>query len=228
MPNKTTAPHQGHRQRLREKFISTGLDPFLDHEVLELLLTYVIARKDTKPLAWALLKKFGTLADILDATPQQLVQVPGIGPNAAHFLKLIRAVFKRYSLGEVKGNVEISSPQQLLNYCKASLAGKKEECLEVIFLSVRNTLIGTQVLSSGLIDRVAVTPRKIIETALTAKAASIILVHNHPSGNAYPSKQDIAWTKDTIAAARLFSIAVRDHIIIGKNNYYSMRTQGDI
>ena len=203
-PKKITS-HEGHRKRLREKFITSGLDPFLDHEVLELLLTYIIPRKDTKPLAWALLKKFRSLSAVLDASPQQLAEVPGIGENSVYFLKLVRALFKRYSFGTVHKNIEVRSPQQILDYCKASLAGKQEECVEIIFLSVRNTIIGTQTLSSGLIDRVVVSPRKIVESALTAKASAIILVHNHPSGDATPSEQDLEFTQQTIAAARLFS-----------------------
>ena len=161
MTPKKTALHEGHRKRLREKFIVSGLDPFLDHEVLELLLTYIIPRKDTKPLAWALLKKFRSLSAVLDASPQQLAAVPGLGENSVYFLKLIRALFKRYSFGTVRKNIEVRSPQQIIDYCKASLAGKQEECVELIFLSVRNTIIGTQTLSSGLIDRVVVSPRKV-------------------------------------------------------------------
>lgn len=221
-----TESHTGHRKRLREKFISAGLDSFLDHEVLELLLTYVIARKDTKHIAWALLKKFGSLSAVLDASPEQLVQVPEIGPQAAHFLTLIRSIFKRYSLGEVKKKVSISSPQQVIEYCKASLAGKQEECLELIFLSVRQTIIRSQIISTGEIDRVVVSPRKIVESALLAKASSVILVHNHPSGDATPSSADINFTHETMRAAKLFNISIYDHIIVGKNTIYSFRANG--
>lgn len=228
MTNKIISTREGHRQRLRQKFTTAGLEPFLDHEVLELLLTYAIARKDTKPLAWALLKKFGSLSAVLDASREQLLQIPGVGEQTVCFLQLVRATFKRYSLGQVKKEVAIRSPQQVLEYCKASLSGKKEESLELIFLSVKSTVIGTQVISSGMIDRVAVTPRKIIEGALLAKAKGIILVHNHPSGDATPSKEDIQLTKETIAAAQLFDIFVRDHIIIGAHNHYSLRLNGDI
>lgn len=228
MTTRTTSTHEGHRKRLRQKFASAGLEPFLDHEVLELLLTYAIARKDTKPLSWALLKKFGSLSAVLDAPKAQLLQVPGVGEQTACFLQLVRAIFKRYSLGHVKKEVVIRSPQQVLEYCKASLAGKKEESLELIFLSVKSTVIGTQIISSGMIDRVAVTPRKIIEGALLAKAKGIILVHNHPSGDATPSQEDIQLTRETIAAAQLFDISVRDHIIVGARDYYSLRLNGDI
>lgn len=226
MNNEQVTQHAGHRKRIREKFISAGLDSFLDHEVLELLLTYCIARKDTKTLAWALLKKFGSLSAVLDASPEQLMTVDGIGKETAYFLKLIRNTFKRYSLGTVKKTVTIRSPQQIIDYCKAALAGKQEESLELIFLSIRNTVIGTQQISSGLIDRIAISPRKIVESALTAKAAAIILVHNHPSGDCTPSDEDIIFTKNTVRAAQLFGISICDHIIIGKNKHYSFRMNG--
>ena len=228
MPTNSKPSYIGHRQRIREKFVSAGLDSFLDHETLELLLTYAIARKDTKPIAWALLKRFGSLAAVLDADPAQLESVPGVGQSTAQFLKLIRAVFKKYSLDEVKDRVTIRTPKQVLEYCKASLEGKKEECLEVIYLSVRNTIMGTQVVASGLIDRVAVSPRKIVECALAAKASAIILVHNHPSGDATPSQEDIDLTQDVIRAAALFGISVHDHIIVGKGSHYSLKANGKI
>ena len=226
MPHKPS--YFGHRERISEKFAAAGLDSFLDHEILELLLTYAVPRRDTKPLAWALLKKFGTLASVFDADENQLTQVDGIGTGAARFLRLIRAVFKKYSLDEVKETVSIRTPQQVLEYCKASLAGKKEECLEIIYLSVRNTVMSTQVVASGLIDRVAVSPRKIVECALAAKASAIILVHNHPSGDATPSQEDISLTQDVIQAAALFGILVHDHIIVGKGSHYSLKANGKI
>ena len=214
----------GHRERLRQKLAKYGLETFLPHEVLELLLTYVIPRKDTKPIAWALLKKFGSLAGVLDADEKQLSEVKGIGSNSAQFLKLIRAVFKMYSLSHVQQRTAIRSPQQVISYCKASLADKTEECLELIFLSVRNTVIGTQTVATGLLDRVSISPRKIIECALRVQAAALILVHNHPSGDASPSQEDIALTQDVINAAALFGIRVHDHIIIGKGGaHYSLR-----
>lgn len=228
MPKNHKPSYVGHRERIREKFASNGLDAFLDHEVLELLLTYVIPRKDTKPIAWALLKRFGSLAAVLDAEPEQLAEVEGIGENTSLFIKLVRSVFKKYTFDEVKERITIRTPQQVLEYCQASLAGKKEECLEVIYLSVRNTVMGTQILASGLIDRVAISPRKIVESALAAKASAIILVHNHPSGDATPSHEDILLTQDVIQAARLFDISVHDHIIIGGNSHYSLKANGKI
>ncbi len=218
----------GHRQRLRQKFEERGLEAFLPHEVLELLLTYAIPRKDTKPLAWALLKKFGSLSAVLDAEEKQLCEVDGIGPQAARFLQVVRAVVKTYSLDKVKKHSAISSPQQVLDYCKASLAGKKEECLELIFLSIRNTVLETRIVATGVIDQVLISPRQIIEYALKANASRIILVHNHPSGDATPSKEDITLTQAVIQAAALFNIRVEDHIIVGKGSCYSLRANDHI
>lgn len=219
----------GHRERLREKFNERGLDAFLPHEVLELLLTYAIPRKDTKPVAWALLKKFGSLSGVLDANEKQLCEADGVGPNTALFLRLIRSVLKDYSLQRVKKSPAIKSPQQVIEYCKASLADKQEECLELIYLSIRNTVIGTQIVASGMIDRVAVSARKIMECALQAKACAVILVHNHPSGDVTPSQEDILLTQEVIRAAALFDIRIHDHIIIGKGGaHYSLRTHDHI
>lgn len=228
MPKTRKHSYIGHRERIREKFASSGLDPFLDHEALELLLTYAIARRDTKPLAWALLKRFGSISGVLDAAPEELTQVEGIGKNTALFLKLIRGMFKKYMFDEVKERVTIRTPKNVIEYCQASLAGKKEECLEIIYLSVRNTIINTEIIASGLIDRVAVTPRKIVECALLAKASAIILVHNHPSGDASPSQDDITLTREVIRAAELFGISVHDHIIVGKGTHYSLKANGKI
>ncbi len=218
----------GHRQRLRDKFASGGLEHFLDHEILELLLTYCIARRDTKPLAWALIKRFGSLAAVLDAPTEELCAVPGVGEQSALFLKLIRSVFKKYSLEEVKEKVTVRTPEQVLEYCNASLAGNADECLELIYLSVRNTIIGTEIIATGSLDRVSVSPRKIVERALAAKAAAIILVHNHPSGDPTPSMEDIVLTKEVARGAALLGIAVHDHIIIGKGAHYSLKANGKI
>ena len=204
------------------------MDHFLDHETLELLLTYCIARKDTKPLAWALLQRFGSLSAVLDASVEELCSVRGIGRQSALYLKLIRNVFKKYSLDEVKEKVTIRTPEQVINYCKASLAGKSEECLELIYLSIRNTVIKTEIIASGDLDRVSVSPRKVVECALAAKAAAVILVHNHPSGDPTPSMEDILLTKEIVRSAALLGIAVHDHIIVGKSTHYSLKANGKI
>ena len=223
MTNTQKPSYTGHRARMRQKFARGGLDAFLEHEVLEFLLTYALPRKDTKPLAWALLKRFGSLDGVLDAPPEKLLEVDGIGPNAAQLIALVRALFSRYARTQINEPVSLSSPAKLIAYCKASLQGYDEEVLELIFLSVRNTIITTKVIASGLIDRVVISPRKIVECALHAKATAIILVHNHPSGDATPSQADVDLTNQTRRAAKIFNIGLHDHIIIGKNNYFSLR-----
>lgn len=228
MTPKEKPSYLGHRERIRSKFAENGLAPFLDHEVLELLLTYAIARRDTKPLAWALMKRFGSLSGVLDASAAELQTVKGIGASTAVFIKLVREIFKRYSLENVRDNVTIRTPDQVAQYCKASLEGRSEECLELIYLSVRNTVMKTEIIATGLIDRVSVSPRKIVECALAAKAAAVILVHNHPSGDATPSLEDILLTREVVEAARLLGISVYDHIIVGKGTHYSLKANGKI
>jgi DNA repair protein RadC len=221
MTNTDKPTHAGHRERIRRKFETGGLDSFLEHEILELLLTYSLPRKDTKPLAWALLKKFGSLSAVLDAPADKLEQVAGIGPRTAQLIVLVHALFVKYARENMKKPSSLNSLYEVLTYCKTSLRGKEEEFVELIFLSVRNTVIDTQIIASGLIDRVLISPRKIVECALQAKAASIILVHNHPSGDAQPSKEDIQLTQEIIRAAEFFNIKVYDHIIVGKNSFFS-------
>ncbi|MCQ2410524.1 MAG: DNA repair protein RadC [Elusimicrobiaceae bacterium] len=218
--------HIGHRQRIKKRFANSGLDSFLDHEVLELLLTYVIARKDTKPIAWALLKRFGSLAEVLDADKTALEQIDGVGENTALFIQLIRGTLKKYTQARLPKRIPITNPQQVMEYCKASLSGKQHECLEIIFLSVRNTLIGTQVIASGSLSEISVTPRMIVQSALDKKAAAIILVHNHPSGDVSPSKEDIELTQQTLHAAQLMGIILHDHLIISRGLCYSLKAAG--
>ena len=218
MPTNTTKPsYLGHRTRLRKKFLTAGADAFLEHELLELLLTYALPRKDTKSLAWALLKNFGSLANVLDASLEELRQVDGIGLQAALFLKVVRASFKRYMLAEVKNKQPLKTPQTVMDYCRTSLADKKEEFLEVIFLSRRHTILSTQLLASGTLDQVSVSPRQVVASALQANAAALILVHNHPSGEISPSSADIQLTQNIQRAARVFDIHVADINIMKLN-----------
>jgi DNA repair protein RadC len=226
MTNPQKPIYLGHRERIRRKFARNGLDAFLEHEILEMLLTYVLPRRDTKPLAWALLKRFGAFSKVLEAPEEKLTEVEGIGPSAAQFIVFVRALFTKYARTQIQTPIGLSSPEKVLAYCKMSMRGKEEEFLEIIFLSIRNTVLDTQVVASGLIDRVVISPRKIVEYALSAKAAAMILVHNHPSGDARPSESDILFTQEVIQAARLFHIAVHDHIIIGKNSHFSLHQNG--
>ncbi|MGB2579992.1 DNA repair protein RadC [Elusimicrobium simillimum] len=228
MDEKEKPSYHGHRERIKAKFLAHGLDGFLEHEVVELMLTYSIARKDTKPIAWDLLKKFGSLSGIMDATVQELMEVNGIGKETAVFIKFARGLVKKYSYDVIKNTDIIRTPEDVATYCRASLASAKEEVFEVIYLTVRNTIIKTEILSMGEIDRASISPRKIIEGALKAKAVGMVLVHNHPSGDPSPSSEDISFTREVIKAASVMGILVHDHIIVARGGYHSLRAKNHI
>ena len=213
----------GHRDRLRVRFSASGLDSFMDHEVLELLLTFCIPRKDTKPIAWALIKRFGSLSGVLDATPKELAQVQGIGGQSAVFLNLIRATMRKYFLEQVKERKEIKNPESVVDFCQASLQGEANEVFEVIYLTTRNTVIGVERIAIGTIDRASISPRKIIENAFNRRAAALIFVHNHPSGEPSPSQEDISLTENLSRIAAPLGIIVLDHIIVGKGKFFSIK-----
>lgn len=223
MPNTTKPLQAGHRERLRKKFMAAGLDSFLDHEVLEFLLTYAIPRKDTKPIAWKLLRNFGTLSNVLDASPTELMRVEGIGEQTATLIPFMRALLKRYTLSEIKSRPSGATPEAVMDYCRACLSDKKEEFLQILFLSTRHTILGSKVISTGHRDKIEVFPRDIIGEALAHKAAFIVVVHNHPSGDPEPSPEDITFTNNLTQAAFFMGLEVTDHIIVGKGKLFSFR-----
>ncbi|MDR0953349.1 MAG: DNA repair protein RadC [Elusimicrobiota bacterium] len=220
--------YTGHRDRLRQRFARAGLDSFMDHEVLELLLTYTIPRKDTKPIAWALIKRFGSLSNVLDATKQELEEIPGIGEQSSTFINLIRGAMRKYFLEEVKESKEIKDPQSVVDFCRASLQGEPNEVFEVIYLTTRNTIIGVERIAIGTIDRASISPRKIIENAFRRRAAALIFVHNHPSGEPSPSQEDISLTENLSRIAAPLGIIVLDHIIVGKGKFFSIKASSFI
>lgn len=224
--NKQSIPtHAGHRARLQQRVSNAGPESLLDHEFLEELLTFAIPRKDTKGMAWDLLRRFGSFAGVLDATEVALRQTDGIGPRAALFLKLIRSAFKRYMRCKIPRKINLASPQKLLDYCTASLAGKEDEFLEVIFLSAKRYILETRVLSAGSVENVALNPRQIIRHAASLDAPELILVHNHPSGNPHPSQPDIDCTRNLAKGLQLCGITLLDHVIITKGGYFSFNEQ---
>lgn len=211
----------GHRERIKNKFKKEGLKPFLDHEVLELLLTYSIPRKDTKKLAWALLKNFGSLSGVLEASNFELQQVKGLGPQSALLINIVREIITRHSYDKVKQRRSISNQEELYNYCMAHLQNKKQECFEVLFLDIKLRLIASEILSEGNIDNTTVYPRKLMELILKYGAKNIICIHNHPSGDPTPSTEDEFMTDDLKTALRVLSTTMIDHIIVGNGKIYS-------
>lgn len=222
-------PHyHGHRQRLKEKYAATPPGTLYDYEVLELLLSYAIPRKDVKPLAKALLHRFSSLKGIMDAPEGDLVEVPGIGSHAATLIRLVRELGTRYLKEEVQGKIQISCTTELVHYCQAALGGLKDERFCVIYLNAQNRMIDMEVIEEGIVNQAVVYPRKVLENALKRKASAIILVHNHPSGQVRPSDADIRLTQTIREAAKTLEILVHDHLIVGENRFFSFREEGII
>jgi len=192
-----------------------------DYELLELLLTYSIPRRDVKPIAKTLIDRFGGLAGVLDADGEELSKIKGVGEMSATLISLVRELYSTYLAENMKRGDVLSSPESVLKFARVRLAGLTNEAFMVIFLNVKNEVLDYTLLHEGTIDSVAIYPRRIIETALSKHAAGIILVHNHPSGNPAPSREDKALTSEITSAARTLDIRVLDHIVVGKAGYFS-------
>jgi DNA repair protein RadC len=216
----------GHRKRIKDRFLKSGLLSFQDYEVLELLLTYAVSRKDVKPLAKDLIDNFKTFNAILDAPITELKAIRGIGDHFAILLKLVKSCSDFYLQNKLIYNNIISNPQEVLNYCKSALAGLENEHFMVIYLNSHNEVIGDEILHEGTVDQAAVYPRKILEHALKRKAVALICVHNHPSGNCEPSSHDKSLTQMLIEVTKNIGIHIHDHLIVGKQGYFSFREEG--
>jgi DNA repair protein RadC len=217
-------PHyHDHRTRLRAKFAQAGSEALADYELLELLLFRVIPRKDTKPIAKALLARFGDLAGVFAAPLGQLAKVEGVGAQAALELKAVHAVMARAERSALKRKPVISSWSQLIQYCRTAMAHERREQFRVLFLDVKNNLIADEVLGEGTINHAPVYPREVARRALELSAAAAILVHNHPSGDPRPSAADIEITRDVVAAAKAVGVVVHDHIIVGRDGAASLK-----
>ena len=223
------APHyHGHRSRLKEKYRSKGLDAFEDYEALELLLFFAQPRKDVKPAAKELIKKFGDLKRILEADCQELERVDGMGKNSATLVSFIRDLAVRYLEQTARKRTHLGSTPELIRYCRAYFSGAAEEEFRVIYLDSQHHIIHVETLQVGTVNQAPVYPRKVLERALTHKASGIILVHNHPSGYAQPSSDDTRITRTIVETARKLDIRVHDHLIIGGDTWYSFREKGDM
>lgn len=216
----------GHRERLRERFLKVGLKGFHDYEVVELLLTYAIPRRDVKPLAKSLIARFKGLRGVLDATTDELRSVKGIGENCAIHICLIKEVCAEYLKEKTAAKGVVRGAKDVVDYLHLKLSGEKVEKFLAVYMNTKNEILDFEVLHEGTIDQTIVYPRKAIERAFKHNARSIIFVHNHPSGDPTPSKRDRELTRELISAARGVDIVVHDHIIIGKSGYVSGRDLG--
>src|SRR5262245_48479320 len=216
----------GHRERLRARFLKGGADAMPDYELLEMTLFAALPRRDTKPLAKALLARFGTFAEVIAAPRARLMEIKGVGENVANHLKIVEAAAHRLAKTKIMGRPALSSWSALLDYCTAAMARSETEEFRVLFLDRKNCLIVDEVQNRGTVDHTPVYPREIIKRALELTATAIILVHNHPSGDPTPSKSDILMTREIVAAAKALSIAVHDHLVIGRAGHASFKSLG--
>jgi DNA repair protein RadC len=219
-----TPPHyHGHRTRLRERFRRAGADALADYELLELVLFRALPRRDVKPLAKALLAKFGSFPEAISAAPARLAEVEGLGEAAITELKVVEAAAHRLTRGAVTRRPVLSSWSAVLDYCRTAMAFADKEQFRILFLDKRNQLIADELQQVGTVDHTPVYPREVVKRALELSATAIILVHNHPSGDPTPSRADVQMTQGIIEVARPLGVAVHDHIIVGKEGHASLK-----
>lgn len=216
----------GHRDRLRTRLIEGGAEALADYEVLEFLLFGARRKGDTKPLAKALINRFGSLPAVLNAAPDALMQIPGIGRHSVGMIMIAGVAAKRMARVQIRETPVLSSWHTLIDYLSIDMAHLTRERVRVLYLDSHNRLIKDEHISEGTIDEASLHPREVIHHALDAGASALILVHNHPSGNPDPSKEDIRMTHRIAEAGRLVGITVHDHVIVGREGHVSLRAKG--
>lgn len=213
----------GHRERLRERFRDSGPEALPDYELLEMILFRAVRRADTKPIAKNLIARFGSFAEVISAPPERLMEVDGVGEVITTELKLIRAAALRLLKGELVNRPLLTSWTAILEYCRAAMAYQDKEQFRILFLDKKNQLIADEVQQEGTVDHTPVYTREVIKRSLELSASSIILVHNHPSGDPTPSFADIDMTQRIIDAGSKLGITVYDHVIIGRKGHTSFK-----
>ena len=228
MIDKAGHKGEGHRERLREKFLKSGLTGFHDYEVVELLLTLSTPRRDCKDAAKAAMARFKTLSGVLSADADELSLVEGIGPKNALGILLVQAVSKRFLESGLAGKDPLRSTRETFDYLYHHLRDRKTECFTAIFLDSQNRVISVETLFEGTVNASHVYPREVVRKALSHHAAGVIIAHNHPSGEPRPSADDRAVTREVLFACRVMGIRVLDHLVIGANRYFSFSEDGEI
>ena len=216
---------EGHRKRLRERFLQSGLDGFLDYEIIELLLSLGTPRKDCKKPAKEAVAKFKGLTEVLDSTLEELQQIKDIGPSNAFGIKLFQAISERYTKEKIIPNTLLNSPQLVFEYLRERIGKEKKEHFTIICLDTRNNLIIEEV-SVGTLNASLVHPREVFKKAILNNSAHVIIAHNHPSGDPSPSEDDIITTRRLVESGKILGIAVTDHIIVTKNSFVSLSEKG--
>jgi len=220
---KETPHYHGHRDRLREKLSAAGPDALPDYELLELVLFRAIPRRDVKPLAKALVARFGSFAEVVSAEPARLMEVEGVSAGVASDLKVIEAAARRVARGAIRERALLASWSALHEYLRATMAFAPREEFRVLFLDKRNHLIADEVQGRGTVDHTPVYPREVARRALELSATAIILAHNHPSGDPAPSAADVAMTREIVTVLAPLKIVVHDHVILGRNGHASLK-----
>jgi len=226
MADDASLDGKGHRARLRARLFEGGPDALLDHELVEYLLALAIPRRDTKPLAKKLLAEFGGIGRLLSADPKRIAKVGKISESAAATLKIAHAAANRMMEANAKAQPVLGSWQALLDYLRVDMAHEAIERVRVLFLNSKNMLIANEPMWEGSVDESAVHIREVLRRALDLHATAIIIVHNHPSGDPTPSRQDISLTRDLVEAAKHLKIQVHDHVIIGAEGHRSLKAMG--
>jgi DNA repair protein RadC len=215
--------HLGHRERLRARFAEARGEGLADYEFLELLLFRPIPRRNVKPIAKRLIRRFGSFAEVLAAPPHLLTDIEGVGESVALDLKIVEASAKRLARGAVAKRPVLSSWSAVLEYCRTAMAFADREEFRILFLDKRNALIADELQQRGTVDHTPVYPREVVKRALELASTAVILVHNHPSGDPTPSSADITMTRQIADVAKPLGIAVHDHIIVGRDGHASMK-----
>jgi DNA repair protein RadC len=218
----------GHRKRLREKFLKSGLSGFQDYEVVELLLSLGKPRSDCKPQAKEAIRRFKTLRGVLEAPDSDLQEIKGIGPHSVFGIKFMQAVAREFLKEKSLEKPVCNSSQEIYDYFYHSMRDLKKEIVKIVYLNSQNQIVEIKDIAQGTVDSSYIYPREIIEWALKYSAVSLVIVHNHPSGNPEPSESDKELTRDLVFAGTVMKISILDHIIIGDNRYFSFASAGMI
>jgi DNA repair protein RadC len=218
-----TPHYHGHRERLRSRLRDAGPGAVADYELIELILFRAIPRRDVKPLAKAIIARFGSFAEAIAAAPDRLAEIDGLSAGAILEFKIVEAAAQRFAKGAVKKRLPMGSWSEVIDYCRTSMAFEGREIFRVLFLDKKNGLIADEVQGTGTVDHTPVYPREVMRRALELAATAIVLVHNHPSGDPTPSTQDVKMTLDIMAVAKSLGVVVHDHVIVGRDGHASLR-----
>ena len=220
-------PHfLGHRSRLAARFRDKGGEGLADYELLELILFQSLPRRDTKPIAKALLERFGSFSGVLAAPEDRLREIVGVGEKVSLHLRLTQAAAARFARDELRTRPLLSSWKAVVDYCRSAMAYEDREQFRILFLDKKNGLIADEVQQTGTVDHTPVYPREIVKRALELSATAVILAHNHPSGDPTPSQADIEMTAKIVEIAKPLGITIHDHIIVGRDGHASFKTLG--